>query len=138
MCREYCKSKIHLFLLIGTKGVRDWPNWSLNLLNIRGNLGVEMGLLRKIFFFLNNKIIFINFGGKKEKTTFLCSYFQHICLCFYSNLDRESSLDVKFNSTSKEYAHCILLMDPATPKTRNTWKMWWWHHHHFFPGISYF
>ena len=23
-----------------------------------------------------------------------------------------------------------LPVDLATPKTRNTWKMWWWHHHH--------
>ena len=31
----------------------------------------------------------------------------------------EVSLDVKFNSASNEYPHCILLLDPATPKTRN-------------------
>ena len=31
-------------------------------------------------------------------------------------------MDAKFDSTSKEYPHCILLMDPSTPKTRNTWK----------------
>ena len=69
---------------------------------------------------------------------FFCSYFQHISLCFYSNFKRESSLDVEFNSTSNDYPHCILLMHPATPKTRNTWKLWWWHHHHIFSGISCF
>ena len=57
----------------------------------------------------------------KENYLF-CSYFQHISLCFYSNSERESLLDVEFNSTSNEYTHCILLIDPATPKTRNTWK----------------
>ena len=64
----------------------------------------------------------INFGGKRKKNYFLCSYFRHISLCFYSNFDRESSLDVEFDSTSNEYPHCILLTDPATPKTRNIWK----------------
>ena len=33
---------------------------------------------------------------------------------------------------------CILLTNPATPKTRNTWKTWWWCHHHVFSGISCF
>ena len=32
------------------------------------------------------------------------------------------SLDVEFNSASNDYPHDILLMYPATPKTRNTWK----------------
>ena len=59
---------------------------------------------------------------KKEKNYFLCSYFQHISLCFYSNFDRESSLDAEVDYTSNVYPRCILLMDPATPKTRNTWK----------------
>ena len=31
-------------------------------------------------------------------------------------------MDVEFNFTSNEYPHGILLMDPSTPKTRNTWK----------------
>ena len=57
-----------------------------------------------------------------KENYFFCSYFQHICLCFYSNSERESSLNVEFNSTSNDYPHCILLTDPATPKTRNTWK----------------
>ena len=73
-----------------------------------------------------------------KKTTFF-SYFRHISLCFYSNFDRESSLDAEFDSASNDYPHRILLMDPATPKTRNIpKKMWWWHHHHVFLGISYF
>ena len=53
---------------------------------------------------------------------FFCLYFQHISLCFYSILKRESSLDAEFNSASNEYPHYILLIDDATPKTRNTWK----------------
>ena len=52
----------------------------------------------------------------------MCSYFRHISLCFYSNFDWESSLDAELDSVSIEYPHCILLMDPATSKTRNTWK----------------
>ena len=66
----------------------------------------------------------------KRKLLFFCSYFQHISLCFYLDFKRESSLDAKFNFASKEYPNYILLTDPATPKTRNTWKMWW--HHHIF------
>ena len=50
------------------------------------------------------------------------TYFRHISLCFYSNFKWESSLDAEFNSASNEYPQCILLMDPVTPKTRNTWK----------------
>ena len=57
-----------------------------------------------------------------KKTTFLCSYFWHISLCFYSKSKREISLDVEFNSASNDYPHCILLMDPATPQKINTWK----------------
>ena len=40
--------------------------------------------------------------------------------CFYSNFDRESSLDEELNYASNKYPLGILLMDPATPKTRNT------------------
>ena len=57
-----------------------------------------------------------------KKNYFFCSYFCHNSLCFYSNSEQESSLDAEFNSTSNEYPHCILLMNSATPKTRNTWK----------------
>ena len=53
---------------------------------------------------------------------FFCSYFWHISLCFYSNFDRESSLDVELNFASNEYPLNILLMSLATPKIRNTWK----------------
>ena len=59
-------------------------------------------------------------------------------LCFYSNFDQESSLDAELNSASNEYPFNILFRDPATPKTRNTWKIWWWHHHHVFLGIYCF
>ena len=41
---------------------------------------------------------------------------------FYLSFDRESSLDAKLNSASNKYPLGILLMDPAAPKTRNTWK----------------
>ena len=57
-----------------------------------------------------------------KENYFFCSYFWHISLCFYSNFDRESSLDAEFDSASNEYPHYILLTDPAAPKTRNTWK----------------
>ena len=73
-----------------------------------------------------------------KENYFFCSYFWHISLCFYSNFKWESSLDAEFNSASNEYPHCIFLMGAATPKTRNTWKMWWWHHHHIFSGIYCF
>ena len=69
-----------------------------------------------------------------KENYFFCSYFRHISVCFQSNFKRESLLDAEFNFASKKYPHCILLTDPATPKTRNTWKMWWWH----FSGISCF
>ena len=85
----------------------------------------------------NNKIIFIIFGGRKERNYFFCSYFQHISLCFHSNFDRESSLDVEFDSASNEYPHCILLTDPTTPRKEIPEKMWWFNHH-IFLGISYF
>ena len=52
----------------------------------------------------------------------MCSYFRHISLCFYSNFDWKSLLDVEFDSASNESVLCILLMDLATPKTRNTFK----------------
>ena len=68
------------------------------------------------------QIFNINLGIGFIKKLLFCSYFRHISLCFYSNFDQESSLDAEFDSTSNEYPHFILLMDPATPKTRNTWK----------------
>ena len=41
---------------------------------------------------------------------------------FYANFERESSLDVEFNSASNEYPHCMLLTDPSTPPKKNTLK----------------
>ena len=64
----------------------------------------------------------------------MCLYFQHISLCFYSNIDRESLLDEELNSTSNEYPLGILLMDPATRKTRKVMMMSSSH----FLGISCF
>ena len=66
------------------------------------NINLGIGIIKKLFF----------------------SYLRHISLCFYSNFDQESPLDAKLNSASNEYPLGILLMDPATPKTRNTWKKW--------------
>ena len=77
-----------------------------------------MGLLRKINKIIV-KIIFINFGGRKEKSTILFIFSTYFVV-FLLNFDRESSLDVELNSTSNEYALGILLMGPATPETRNT------------------
>ena len=73
-----------------------------------------------------------------KKKYFLCSDFRHISLCFYSNFDRESSLDVEFDFASNEYPHCILLTFPATPKTRNTWKNVMMTSSSLFLGISCF
>ena len=53
-----------------------------------------------------NQCFNINLGIGIIKKLLFCSYFRHISLCFYSNFDRESSLDVEFdsesNSTSNE------------------------------------
>ena len=62
----------------------------------------------------------INLGIGIIKKDVFCLYFQHISPCFYSNFDWESSLDVELNFASNEYPPSILLMDPATPETRNT------------------
>ena len=83
------------------------------------NLKYRIGL--KHFFNINLGI------GIIKKNYFFCLYFWHIPLCFYSNFDQESSLDVELNSASNEYPLGILLTDPATQKIRNTWKTWWWH-----------
>ena len=54
----------------------------------------------------------INLGiGIIKKTTFFCLYFRHISPCFYSNFDRERSLDTKLNFASNKYPLSILLMD---------------------------
>ena len=75
---------------------------------------------------------------KNEKNYFFCSHFQHISLCVYSNSKWESLLDAEFNSTSKEYPHCILLMDPSTPKTINSSKNVMMMSSSHFSGISCF
>ena len=54
-----------------------------------------------------------------KKNYLFCSYFRHISLCFYSNFNWESSLDLEFDSESNDYPQSILFTDPATPKTRN-------------------
>ena len=77
------------------------------------NLKYHIGL--KQFFNINLGI------GIIKKNYFFCLYFLHISPCFYSNFDRERLLDAELNSTSNEYPLSILLMDPYTPKTRNTW-----------------
>ena len=56
------------------------------------------------------------------KSLLFCSYFQHMSLFFYSNFEREGLLDVELNSASNGFRKCIFFTDPATPKTRNTWK----------------
>ena len=64
----------------------------------------------------------INWGIGIIKKLLFCSYFWHISLCFYSNLDQDRSLDMELNFASNEYPLGILLMDLSTPITRNTWK----------------
>ena len=75
------------------------------------NLNYRIGL--KHFFNINLGI------GIIKKTTFLYD-FRHISCCFDSNFDQERLLDVELNSSSNEYPLSILLMGPATRKTRNT------------------
>ena len=59
----------------------------------------------------------INLGiGIIKNNYFFCLYFRNISPCFYSNISRESSLDVELNSASNKYPHCIILMDPDIPK----------------------
>ena len=71
------------------------------------NLKYCMGL--KHFFNINLEI------GIIKKTTFFCSYFPQISPCFYSNFDRESSLDAELNYASNKHPLGILLTGPATP-----------------------
>ena len=98
----------------------------------QNDLKLKKGAPLKQFFNIN-----LGIGIIKKKLLF-CLYFRHISFLFYSNFDRESSLDAKLNFTSNGYPLEILLTDPTTLKTRNTWKMWWWHPHHVFPGIYCF
>ena len=88
------------------------------------NLKYRIGL--KHFFNINLGI------GIIKKLLFLFVFSTYLPF-FYSNFNRESSLDVELNSASNEYPLCILLMNHATQKTRNTW-----YHHHVFSGISCF
>ena len=98
--------------------IRNWANHNLFMSwNSRNN--------RISIKWVNHNSIDLTYLSLK-KTTFFVGFFQHIPLCFYSNFDQESLLDAEFDSASNEYPQCILLMDPATPKTRNTWKTWWW------------
>ena len=71
----------------------------------------------------------------KEKY-FFCSYFRHISLCFYSNFDQESSLDVEFDSASNEYHTAYFWRTSLPQKQEIPEKTWWWHHHHIFSTIS--
>ena len=104
--------------------------WQLYQFNHYGWL-----ILLKVYWFLNSKSqnYFGTFSYKAhfrpqissnkfviKENYFFCSYFRHISLCFYSKFNQESMLDVEFDSTSNLYPHCILLVNPATPKTRNT------------------
>ena len=52
----------------------------------------------------------------------MCSYFRHISLCFYSNFDWKSSLEVELNFSSNKYPLDMILMGPTTPKTINNLK----------------
>ena len=53
---------------------------------------------------------------EENKKLLFCSYFRHIFLYFYSNFDREISLDVELNSASNEYPLDILFMGPLPKK----------------------
>ena len=86
------------------------------------NTFLWVGIQEPKEFQLNKSTIMVELTYLSLKKTIFCSYFRHISLCFYSNFDRESSLDAEFDSASNKYPHCTLLMEPATPKTRNTWK----------------
>ena len=73
-----------------------------------------------------------------KENYYFCSYFRHISLCFNSNFKQESSLDAKFNSTSNDYSHCILLIDLDTPKTKKYLKNMMMTSSSHFINISYF
>ena len=85
-------------------------------LNLKYHIGI------KHFFNIN-----LGIGIIKKTTFFVCIF--DISPCVFTQIISErdrwmriKSLDAEFNSTSNEYPHCITLTDPATPKTRNTWK----------------
>ena len=87
-----------------------------------------MGLLRKI-----NKIIFINFGGRKEKLLFLfifSTYLPMFLLKFWSG--ELIGCGIWFHIQQVPTLHTF--NGPLYPKKINTWekKTWRWHHHHVF------
>ena len=74
---------------------------------------------------------------KKEKNYFLCSYFRHISLCFYSNFEWESSMDAEFFLIQR--VTTLHTFDgPHYPKKRNTWKNVMMTSSSHFSGIYFF
>ena len=69
----------------------------------------------------NNKVlIFINFGGRKEKTIFFVRIFD-ISPCVFTQISiGRARWMPKSNSASNKYPLGVILMGPAIPKTRNT------------------
>ena len=66
----------------------------------------------------------INLGiGIIKKNYFFCLYFRHISSCFYSNLDRESSLDAEFPHPTSTFRHTFDgLRYPKNKKYLKKWK----------------
>ena len=91
-----------------------------------------MGLLKKI-----NKIIFINFGGRKEKNYFLfvfSTYLPVFLLKFW--LGELVGCKIKFYIQRVPTWHTFY--GTRYPKNKKYLKKtWWWCHHHIFSGISY-
>ena len=75
---------------------------------------------------------------ERKKYFFVCIFDISPCVFTQISSRRARWMQNLINFASNEYPHCILLTDPTTSKTRNTWKMLWWHHHHVFSGISCF
>ena len=59
---------------------------------------------------------------EKKKTTFLFVFLTYLPVFLLKFQLGESSLDAELNSSSNNYPLGILLTDPTTPKTINTWK----------------
>ena len=76
------------------------------------NLKYRIGL--KHFFNINLGI------GIIKKTTFFVCIFDISPRVFTHILMRRACLDAELNFAANEYPLGILLMDPSTPKTRNT------------------
>ena len=76
-------------------------------------LKLKKGAPLKQFFSINLGI------GIIKKLLFLFVFSTYLPF-FYSNFDRESSLDVELDYASNEYPLGILLAGLSTPKTRNT------------------